>query len=90
MSYTHGAGASVVRPTFNFANPAFTAPTSEIADNMPIGNGELVANVWVNETCKTPDECTTKCAIDGEDTKGYKEKYGSSADGPIYITRRHR
>ena len=41
----------------------------------------FLGNVWVNETCKTPDECTTKCAIDGEDTKGYKEKYGISADG---------
>ena len=48
----------------------------------------FLGNVWVNETCKTPDECTTKCAIDGEDTKGYKEKYGISADGPR-VTRRH-
>ena len=41
----------------------------------------FLGNVWVNETCKDVDECTTKCAIDGEDTKGYKEKCGISADG---------
>ena len=49
----------------------------------------FLGNVWVNETCKDVDECTTKCAIDGEDTKGYKEKCGISADGPI-VTRRAR
>ena len=49
----------------------------------------FLGNVWVNETCKDVDECTSKCAIDGEDTKGYKEKCGISADGPR-VTRRHR
>jgi len=36
---------------------------------------------WVNETCSGVDECTKVCGLDGEDIKGYHEKYGVIADG---------
>lgn len=38
-----------------------------------------LGNVWVNETCSTPETCTKICALDGEDELGYKEKYGIQA-----------
>jgi cellulose 1,4-beta-cellobiosidase len=41
----------------------------------------FLGNVWVNETCSSVEECTSKCAVDGEDVKGYREKYGISVDG---------
>lgn len=41
----------------------------------------FLGNSWVNTTCTTVEECTSKCAIDGEDEKGYREKYGISVDG---------
>ena len=36
---------------------------------------------WVNATCSSVSECSQTCALDGEDEKGYKVKYGIEADG---------
>ena len=38
-------------------------------------------NVWLNATCSNPKECTDVCALDGEDERGYAEKYGVRVDG---------
>jgi cellulose 1,4-beta-cellobiosidase len=40
-----------------------------------------LGNEWINATCTGVDECSKICGVDGEDVKGYKEKYGVSADG---------
>jgi cellulose 1,4-beta-cellobiosidase len=40
-----------------------------------------LGNVWVNATCSSVEDCTDHCALDGEDIKGYKEKYGVTTDG---------
>jgi len=41
----------------------------------------FLGNEWVNKTCQGVDDCTKNCGLEGEDTKGYKEKYGAVADG---------
>jgi len=43
---------------------------------------------WENSTCPDEKTCTDTCALDGEDEKGYKEKYGVEVDhkGLINLT----
>jgi cellulose 1,4-beta-cellobiosidase len=40
-----------------------------------------LGNVWQNSTCSGVEDCTQNCALDGEDEKGYKQKYGVETDG---------
>jgi cellulose 1,4-beta-cellobiosidase len=39
-----------------------------------------LGNVWLNASCPDVNTCTNTCALDGEDEKGYKEKYGVEVD----------
>ena len=41
----------------------------------------FLGNQWMNSTCQGVDQCSHVCGVDGEDVKGYKEKYGVTADG---------
>ena len=40
--------SSATMSSLSTFSPSFDTPSAAIADNMPIGNGELVANIWVN------------------------------------------
>lgn len=40
-----------------------------------------LGNVWEKAHCPDAKTCTEHCALDGEDEKGYKEKYGVTVDG---------